>query len=87
MVPAYQRREPEQRHDLRIRGALAEKAKDAARRTQDRDAAFAVRLAVKLVAWSVKGIALKREAALEAERIRRKAAEQKKRKKNARGRR
>ena len=67
-----------------IEFALAEKAKDAARRTQDRDAAFAVRLAVKLNTYveSVKEtIALKREeAALEAERIRReKLAEQKKR--------
>ena len=66
-----------------IEFALAEKAKDAARRTQDRDAAFAVRLAVKLNTYveSVKEtIALKREeAALEAERIRReKLAEQKK---------
>ena len=55
-----------------IEFALAEKAKDAARRTQDRDAAFAVRLAVKLndVESVKETIALKREeAALEAESV------------------
>ena len=58
-----------------IEFALAEKAKDAARRTQDRDAAFAVQVAVKLNTYveSVKETiaAETEEAALEAERIRR----------------
>jgi len=65
-----------------VEHALQEKARDAERKTRDRDAAFAIRLAVKLNTYveSVKeAIALKREeVALEKERLHREEVNEKK---------